>query len=108
MYSHPHIHMCCIVITENRIAAVKTQITICITRQPEQHACACGHMERVLPVIEGVRTRYTEKPGPAIIVDRIGHELVTRKRVIVMCVIDLEIARAHGHFFFKQKTAYEI
>jgi len=48
-------------------------------------------MERVLPVVECTLTYNPEEPGTAVIVDGIGLELVAGKRVIVVCIVNLEI-----------------
>src|SRR5436190_212595 len=62
-----------------------------ITGQPQQDACACWQMERVLPVVECTLTYNPEEPGTAVIVDGIGLELVAGKRAIVVCIVNLEI-----------------
>src|SRR5438046_1858442 len=88
---HFYIQMRRFVIAINGDPATKVSIAMGITGQPQQDACACWPMERVLPVVECTLTYNPEEPGTAVIVDGIGLELVAGKRVIVVCIVNLEI-----------------
>ena len=72
---------------------MEAQMTVCV-RQPDEHLCAGWQVERIAPVLEAARASYPKHPGTAIIIDRIGQELITRKRIRVVYRIDLEIAGA--------------
>src|SRR5579885_3743212 len=80
-----------------RVAFVVAQGAVAADAQPEQDLGAGGQVQVVVPVVEAAGANDAKEPGPAIIVDGVGGELVAGERVVVVNVVDLKVTGAQGH-----------
>ncbi len=97
LHSHPHIQMRPIIIAKHGITPVEFQISVDIACQPEQDFRTGWKVQGIVPVVERAGASYAEEPGTAIVVDSVGQKLVARQRVVVVGVVDLEIAGTQRH-----------
>src|SRR5579885_498279 len=85
------------IVAIDRVAFVVAQGAVAASGQPEQDLGTGGQVQVVAPVVEAAGTDNAKEPGPAIIVNGVGGKLIAGKRVIIVDVVDLQIAGTQGH-----------